>query len=151
MGRGYDRAVPFIRKLVAPATSTAVGVGILLSHASPELAVIGATSAGQLVDGVLPVKRTREQVVADKDNRVNRAQAYEDFGTAVALCWQAGGQLLTYRPKILGYVHGMALLVRSQRRFEEQYGAATTALGKILLYGSSETQDAAVAVFKTLA
>ncbi len=42
------------------------------------------------------------------------------------------------------------MLVRAQRRFEEQIAAATTALADVLLYGSSETQQASVEVFKTL-
>jgi hypothetical protein len=102
------------------------------------------------MEGVLPASRPREQVLADESNRANRARAYEAYGAAVALSWQSGGILCTFRPKVVGYVHGLALLVRAQRRFEEQIAATTTALGNVLLYGSSETQQAALALFKTL-
>jgi hypothetical protein len=52
------------------------------------------------------------------------APAYEDFGAAVASVWAAAGLLHTFRPKLVGYAHGMALLVRTQRRFEDQHAAA---------------------------
>jgi hypothetical protein len=108
-------------------------------------------SMGQFASEALSARRTPEQVADDEANRANRARSYEAYGAAVALCWQSAGLLMTFRPKLLGYAHGIALLVRSQRRFEEQMAATTTALGDILLYGSSETQEAAIALFRTLA
>ncbi len=140
----------FIQRLLAPLASAATGVGIMLGGAPPELAAIGATSVGQLVQGFLPTGRPRAQVVADETYRANRAQAYEAFGASTAMSWQAAGLLVTFRPGFVGYIHGLALLVRAQRRFEEQVAATTAALGNVLLYGSLETQETALALFKTL-
>jgi hypothetical protein len=117
---------------------------------APELGVIVAASLGRVVEGVLPPGRSPIEVAKDQANRARRQEAYEAYGSAVILTWQAAGTLLTFRPKLQGYLHGLAALVRAQRRFEEQNAGAAGALSSILLYGSSETQQAAVSVAGTL-
>lgn len=138
-----------LRKVAAPAAAVVAGVGIALSGAPPELAAIGAAAAGQVAGALLPSARSRDEVVADLANRARRAEAYEAFGSSVALAWQAGGYLLTFRPRVVGYLHGLALLVRAQRRFEDEMAHVTAALSNVLLYASSETQAAALDVFRT--
>lgn len=137
-----------IRKLATVTATVATGVSVAFSGAPPELAGIAAAGVGQLVDVILPTERSRQEVIADDANRANRARAYETFGSTVVVAWQAAGTLMTFRPKLVGYVHGLALLVRAQRRFEDQIAQAAGALGSILLYGSSETQQAALDVFR---
>lgn len=135
------------RKWAGPFGSVLTGAGLLAGHVQPDLAVIAATGAGQLLENT--VDRPREAIVHDQ-NRDRRALAYEDFGSAIAVLWSAANVLLTFRPPIQGYLHGLALLVRAQRRLEEQHAAAITALHGVLLYGSSETQEAALEVFRTV-
>ena len=135
------------RKWVGPFGSVLTGAGLLAGHVQPDLAVIAATGAGQLMENT--VDRPREAIVHD-ENRDRRAQAYEDFGSAIALLWSAANMLLTFRPPLQGYLHGLASLVRAQRRLEEQHAAAIAALHSVLLYGSSETQEAALEVFRAV-
>jgi hypothetical protein len=118
--------------------------------APPAAAQLVTPLAGVLVDETPPTGPPRAEVLRDEENRAIRAQAYKDFGTVVAVTWQAAGLMMTFRPKPLGYLHGLAMLVRTQRRFEEQNAVVVAALGHILLYGSSETQQAAAAVARTL-
>lgn len=139
-----------LRRIAASILSFVAGLGVLFSGAPPELAGITAASIGLFVEGVLPEVRSREQVLADEAHRTERSRAFEGYGAAIALIWQSAGMMNTFRPKIVGYVHGLATLVRSQRRFEEQVAAATSSLSSILLYGSTETQNAAIEVFRTL-
>jgi hypothetical protein len=120
------------------------------SGAPPAAASFVAPLAGVLAGETLPSGPSREQVVRDEENRATRAQAYKDFGTSVAVTWQSAGLTLTFRPKPVGYLHGLAMLARAQRRFEEQIAVVAAALGHILLYGSSDTQRAAAAVARTL-
>lgn len=137
----------FWRKWAGPFGSVLTGAGLLAVHIQPDFAVIAATGAGQLVENT--VDRPLEAIVDDQ-NRDRRAQAYEDFGSAIAVLWSTANLLLTFRPPLQGYLHGLALLVRAQRRFEEQHAAAIAALHDVLLYGSSETQEAALEVFRAV-
>ncbi|HEY1634825.1 MAG TPA: hypothetical protein VGF64_08710 [Acidimicrobiales bacterium] len=139
-----------IRRLVPPWAATAVGIGMVWVGAPPAAAPFVAPLAGVLVDETLPTRPSREEIARDEENRPIRAQAYRDFGTSVAVTWQSAGLMLTFRPTPVGYLHGLAMLARAQRRFEEQHAVVTAALGHILLYGSSETQQAAAAVARTL-
>ncbi len=135
-----------VRRLLPPWAAAAAGVATAWTGAPPAVDPL----AGVLVDSTPPAGPRREEVVRDEQNRAVRAQAYKDFGTVVAVAWQSAGLLLTYRPKPIGYLHGLAMLVRAQRRYEEQTAVVTAALGHILLYGSAETQQAAAAVARTL-
>lgn len=57
---------------------------------------------------------------------------------------------MTFRPKLLGKVHGLLLLMREQQRFEEHTSALASALSSVLLHASSETQRRAIDLFETL-
>jgi hypothetical protein len=57
-----------------------------------------------------------------------------------------GGFLFTFKPQLVGYVHGMVGLMRAQKRFEEQTTLTMSALSTLLLYASSEMQEASVGV-----
>ena len=140
-----------IRKLLAPVASVSASIVLLLAGGPPDLAGVVAAAVGQLVGGLATTERRRDDIIADEANRANRAGAYEAYGAATALAWQAAGVLVTFKPRLVGYVHGLALLMRAQRRFEDQVAAATAALSDVLLYGSSETQEAALVMARTLA
>lgn len=139
--------IKWLRRLLAPVVSIIAAVGALLAGAPP--AIVGVTAAvmGQALDRLLPDAPDRDDL-ADDELRQQRAQAYDDFGRAFGIMWNAAGILLTFRPKPLGYVHGLAALVRAQKRFEKQGAAFNGALSGCLLYGSKETQEAAVDVFR---
>ena len=139
-----------LRKLFASILSILVGLGILLFGGSPTVASLVATSAGEFALSVVQSERPRELVVKDVANHANRAKSYEDFSASVAIMWQTAGILNTFRPKATGYIHGLLLLMRAQRRFEDQVASSAAALGSVLLYGSSDTQQAAVKLYKTL-
>jgi hypothetical protein len=133
-----------------PLASAGVGVATLYSGAPPDLAVIVAASVGHLVNGVVPSGPSREVVIADEVNRERRARSYEEFGAAVSEVWFACGVLLTFKPKPIGYVHGLATLTRAQRRFQSELSSTIAAVSNVLLYGSYETQVAAIRVVETL-
>lgn len=137
------------RKFLAPLASVGTGSVILIAGGPADWAGIAAGSVDQLVGGMLLPTRSREEVISDEPNRENRAEAYESLGTTVATAWQAAGILMTFRPKFVGYVHGLLLLMRAQKRFEEQIAASAGALSSVLLYASSDTVDAAVDLYRT--
>lgn len=137
----------WFKKFLAALLSLFSGIGVLLGGGPPDVAGLVATSVAVLLQ---PMERPRSEVRADTANHVQRSEAYAEFGRTVAVVWQAAGLLLTFRPRLLGYVHGMLGLMRAQRRFEEQLAAVTAALSTVLLYGSTETQEAALGLFKVL-
>lgn len=64
--------------------------------------------------------------------------------------WYNAGIIMSFRPKLVGYLHGLAFLMRSQRRLEEDTAEVVASLSDVLLYASGETQTAAIEVFRTL-
>lgn len=137
-------------KLIPSLTTLLSGFATIALHGSPEVTALIAPSLGQMAAGLVPSQRTRESVIIDEANHSNRARSYEEFGGVVAAIWLQSGILMTFRPKLLGYLHGLLLLMRSQRRLEEQMALSAAALGNVLLYGSSETQQAAIDLFNAL-
>jgi|NGEPerStandDraft_6_1074524.scaffolds.fasta_scaffold17502_1 hypothetical protein len=135
----------WLKKLLRALLSIGVGTGVYFGGAPPEFAGI---VAGGVAVALEPTPRSRSAVVADEANRAERAAAFEGFGGGIIIAWQAAGLLLTFRPKVFGYLHGLLALMRAQKRFEDQVAATTAALSSVLLYGSTETQEAAIALFK---
>jgi hypothetical protein len=127
-------------------SSLGVAIGLTAAGVPPDLVGVAATAAGQLI-GEGP-KRSRADVIADQVNHANRAQAYEAFGEAIAESWLSGGFLFTFKPPLLGYLHGMVGLMRTQRRFEEQTTAVMAALSTVLLYASTEMQEASASLLR---
>ena len=54
---------------------------------------------------------------------------------------------MSFRPQLRGYIHGLLLLMRTQRRFEEEMAASAPSLSNVL---RTDTQQAAIELFKTL-
>jgi hypothetical protein len=137
-----------IRKALAPFGAF---VALIVGHftgAPADLVAMGA-SGPALLDALVTSERSRDVVLADM-YALRRGQAYQTFGAAIGGVHQSAGVVMTYKPHLVGYLHGMALLVRAQRNLEEQNRNVLAALSDILLYGSTETQDAAKAVFLVL-
>lgn len=140
----------YLRKLAAPASAVVAAGALLTAGLPPEFAAVGATSIGQVVDGIIP-ERTRRAVVADVANRDRRSAAYEAFGASVAVTWQQANQLCTTKVTFNGWLSSLLLLFRTQRRFEEAMQALAASMPAVLLHGSDETQAAALEVLRTLA
>lgn len=139
-----------LRSLVGPVAQLTVGAILGGFGASPDLTMSAVTSVGQLLEVVAPAEQSRDHVIADVANRERRAVAYETYGSAMIIAWQSAGYLVTFRPRIVGYVHGLLALTRAQRRFEEATTTATAALTSVLLYASSDAQQAAIELYRTV-
>jgi hypothetical protein len=101
--------------------------------------------------GLVTTEQSRESVIADTANRSNRAVSYEEFGGNVATVWHHASLLMTAsRPRPIGYLHPLLLLMRTQRRFEEAIADSAPMLSNVLLYASTETQKTAIELFETL-
>lgn len=137
------------RKAAAPVSAVAATGVAMVAGVPPELAGMVGVGAGQLV-GLAVTERTRAEVVADDNNRENRARAYEGFAASAALTWQSAQLLCTVKPGLPGFLPSLALRMRTQKRLEENYAALVSSLSAVMLYTSTETQQAALAVFKTL-
>jgi len=142
--------VKFIR-WVAPTIATAAATaGAVFTGVPFDVAALLGSGVGQATDRLLPVERSRSSVVRDETNKIRRSVTYEEFGASVARVWHAAGLLVTFRPKLVGYVHGLLLLMRAQKSFEVEMAKSVGALSNILLYASSDTQEKALDVYKTL-
>lgn len=135
-----------IRRIENFAASVGVAFGLSAAGFPADLAAVTATAMGQLL-GEGP-KRSRAEVVADQINHANRARAYEAFGESIAEGWLNGGFLFTFKPQLVGYVHGVAGLMRAQRRFEEQTTRVMSSLSTLLLYASTDTQEASATLLR---
>jgi hypothetical protein len=136
--------VSLIRWVGNLVTSLGVVLGLSAVGLPADVTTVAAAAAGQLFgEGAV---RSRAEVVADQVNHANRARAYEAFGESIAQGWLMGGFLFTFKPQLVGYVHGMVGLMRAQKRFEEQTTLTMSALSTLLLYASSEMQEASVGV-----
>jgi hypothetical protein len=140
----------FLRRFAAPAATSLPGSSPCSLGRRPTLPV-SFPRVGQFVQGGTSVGPPREEVVADTQNHGKRVEAYESFGDAVIQTWQWIGFLLIFKPRLVGYVHGLVALVRAKRRVEEQSGNLTSALHGVLLFGSHETQEVAISVVDLLA
>jgi hypothetical protein len=138
--------VSFIRWVGNLVGSLGVVLGLSAVGAPADVAAVVGAAAGQIFSE--GPKRSRAEVVADQVNHANRAQAYEAFGEAIAASWLTGGFLFTFKPPLVGYLHGMVGLMRSQRRFEEQTTAVMAALSTVLLYASTEMQEASASLLR---
>ncbi len=92
----------------------------------------------------------RNEPAADDGHGEHRAKAYDSFGAAVIGVYQAVGFLMTFKPPLPGYLHGLIALSRMQRRFQDEFAGLTASLSSVLLYGSTDAQESAVAVLRTL-
>jgi hypothetical protein len=138
------------RWLLSPLAAVSSGLISIGLHISPEFTALIAPTAGQVTAGLVATERSRESVLADTSNHASRAKSYEDFGGNVACVWHEASLLMSFRPKLQGYLHGLLLLMRTQRRFEEAMVDSAASLSNVLLYGSTETQKAAIELFETL-
>jgi len=135
-----------LRRFESFVASLGVAVGLTAAGVPADLVGVAAAAAGQLLgEGS---KRSRADVVADQVNHANRAQAYEAFGESIAESWLTGGFLFTFKPPLVGYLHGMLGLMRAQRRFEVQTTAVMAALSTVLLYASTEMQEASASLLR---
>lgn len=138
--------VSLIRRIESFLASVGVAFGLSAAGVPADLAAVTATAMGQLLgDGP---KRSRADVLADQVNHANRARAYEAFGASIAEGWLNGGFLFTFKPQLVGYVHGMVGLMRAQKRFEEQTTRVMSALSTLLLYASTEMLEASAALLR---
>jgi len=125
-------------------------------------AALGATTAGlpmevaastsflaSMADALLPTGRPSEPA-ADDGHGEHRAKAYDSFGAAVISVYQAVGFLMTFKPPLPGYLHGLITLSRMQRRFQDEVAGLTASLSSVLLYGSTDAQESAIAVLRAL-
>ena len=103
---------------------------------------------GVFVGSLVPTERPIDDVVADEFNHASRARAYEAFGESVAESWLTGTFLFTFQPQLLGYLHGFLGLMRAQKRFEEQTSLEIACLSNVLLYASSDMQEASAALLR---
>jgi hypothetical protein len=102
------------------------------------------------LSALVPTERSRDEVIADELNRPNRARAYEDFGESIAQSWIAGTFVFSTKPSFVGYVHQMAGLARAQKRFEEQTSLSMASMSILMLYASTEMQEASAALVRAL-
>jgi len=149
-GSLYGEAVRLLRKLASPLPSVATAIGFVLTGAPPELIDTTAASAGQFMQNMLSPERKRTEEPSTADLLTQRAQALDDFGRSTTLAWHAAGILMSTRPKPLGFVHTLTLLIRSQRQFEDSMAKAAASLSAVLLYTTPDTQDAALDLFSEL-
>jgi hypothetical protein len=130
---------------MAVTTAGAVYGGVPL-----DIAALIGTGVGQAADRLIPTERSQSAVVGDDANHERLALAVEDFGGGVAIVWRSTGLLATFRPRVLGRLHGLLLLMREQRRFENETAALAATLSDLLLYASTKTQRLAIEVYRTL-
>lgn len=140
----------FIRRIASPLTSLVTAIGLVLTGTPPELIDTAAASAGQFMENMLSLGKRTAESPQTVGLLAQRAQALDEFGRSVTLAWHAAGTLMRVRPKLLGYVHTVALLVRAQRQFEDSMAKTAAALSSILLYTSPDTQESALALFSEL-
>jgi len=140
----------FIRKLIPSLSTLLTGLATIFMHAPQDLTALMAPIVGQTVGNLMTMERSVDSVRVDVANHANRAKAYEDFGGVVATMWVEASLLMNVRPKPRGYLHGLLLLMRAQRRLEEQLAFSAVALSNVFLYGSTETQQAAIELFETM-
>lgn len=145
-----ETLLKWLRRLLGPIATAFAGGLMAFAGAPPELVGVFAGALGQAAGTVTPESRPRELVRADEANRPRLAAACERFGRSVAIVWNSSGTLMTFRPKLPGYLHGLLYLMRTQRRLEEASAAMIEAFADLLLYGSTETHETAVAVVNAL-
>lgn len=87
----------------------------------------------------------------DAAAREVRARAYADFGASCLLTWQAAGTGISLRLRLNGWIHTLALLLRTNKQFQSQAALAGASLSSVLLLGSTKAQDAAVELLDSLA
>ena len=137
----------FVRQLAPP-------VAMVGRQLEPHLAAFRSTSPvlwqHYRVDrgSLLPIERPRSLVIDDIANRERRALAFEQYAASIVVAWRSAGVLMTFRPKFVGMIHPLLMLMREQRRFESETAAALAALSTILLHASTETQESAIELYR---
>lgn len=122
----------------------------IAAHMPVDAASSLGSGVADLTGRFVPSARSHEIVVADEANRANRARTFEEFGGGVAIVWRSASILMTFRPRFTGYLHGLIMLMREQRRFEDEASALFATLSNVFLYASTDTQDLAVELYETL-
>lgn len=123
-------------------------LGATASGLPPEMAALAGLFT-PFVDAFTPTGQ-RNEPAADDGHGEHRAMAYDSFGAAVISVYQAVGFLMTFKPPLPGYLHGLIALSRMQRRFQDEFAGLTASLSSVLLYGSTDAQESAIAVLRTL-
>jgi hypothetical protein len=113
-----------------------------------------ATSFGQTAKDVVTAAQSptgqRPQRPLDAAAREGQVRAMADFGASALRAWQAAGVLATYRLRVVGLLHGLAFLMRTQKQFQEQMSIAAGSLSSVLLFSAPDTQKAALDLFEAL-
>lgn len=140
-----------LRRVLGPVVTVVTGILGLLLGWPPDVISVAGMGVSQFVGSLLPSEQSRQAVADDRAHLERRAAACEQFGASVVVVWLSAGQMMTYGgPRLVGYVHGLLHFMRAQRRLEDGVAAAAAALSNVLLYGSADTQTAAIEVFTTL-
>lgn len=139
-----------VRRLAPPLVGAVATAGAFYTGAPLDIAGLIGTGASQAADRLIPIERSRSSVIDDKANQNRRAAVFEQFGSSVAVAWRSAGIMMTFRPKLTGKVHGLLMLMREQRRFENETAAALAALSGVLLYASTDTQKLAIDLYRAL-
>lgn len=138
------------KALPSAATLFGTAAAALVPGAPSEVAAASGAALGQFVGAFVPTERALPDVVADRLNHAERARAYEAFGEAVARAWLTGGFIYTFKPPVVGYVHGMSALAWTARKFQEDTTETMGLLSTVLLYASTPMQEASANLLNAL-